>query len=96
MPEREENNQLYRNKLENRLLVLNVLLDLVVELNQAVHGNGDSDCIKAGDPNVREFWAKRGLAVPVRGLGDETDESHQDVNAAILVDANPHGLQEVR
>lgn len=41
LPEREENDQLDRQNLQEWLILADVILDLNVELDQAVHGDGD-------------------------------------------------------
>ena len=49
LPEREEDHKLDHSDFEKRSMVGDVLLDLHIELDDAVHGYGDTNTLKTGD-----------------------------------------------
>jgi hypothetical protein len=51
-----------------------IFLQLVVELDEAVHGDGDGGSFKDHDPDVAECGRERGLAVAFEELSNHGDE----------------------
>lgn len=49
LPERQENNQFNRKDFQKRAMFLDILADLVVELDQAVHGDSNADRFEDND-----------------------------------------------
>lgn len=92
LPEGEEDHQFDARELENGLVLSDVVFDLVVELNDAVHGDCDAECVKDRNPNVGKCWIQGRAAVSFRCLCDQGQKGHADVDEAVLEDANPHYL----
>jgi hypothetical protein len=67
-------------------MLSNVVFDLVVKLNEAVHGDGDGDGFEDHDPDVREGRVERFQTVEVRGLGDDGYDGEEDADEAVLED----------
>lgn len=62
MPEGQENNELDGDNLEKGFLFSKVDLELDVELDDEVHGEGDSYTFDNEDPDVSKEWAVGRLA----------------------------------
>ena len=48
---------------------VDVVLDLNVELDEAVHGHSDGNGLEGHDPDMGESWVQRLETVPVDSLG---------------------------
>ena len=72
-----------------------IVADLNVELNEAVHGDGDGGGFDDHDPDVGEGRVEGFEAVAVEGLGDDGDDGHEDADKAVLEDCDPYYLDVV-
>lgn len=70
----------------------NVVLDLDVELDEAVHGDRDGYGLEYHNPNMGESGVERFEAVSVNGLSDDCDEGEEDANETVLKYAHPDHL----
>ena len=68
LPEREEDDQLDAQQLHERLVLFDLVPDLEIELEDAVHGKGHAEALEDLDPNVRKSRVQRVLTEPVGGL----------------------------
>lgn len=68
LPEGEEDHQLDAQQLHERPVLLDLVPDLEIELEYAVHGEGHTEAFEDLDPNVRKSWVQRILAEPIGGL----------------------------
>lgn len=74
LPEGEENDQLDRQHLQERLVLGQIGLHLNVELDQAEHGDCDRGTFETRDPDVSEGRTQAVLAIAAENLRDDRDD----------------------
>ncbi len=92
LPEAQENDQLDRSNLEKWFVLADVVLDLYVELDQAVHGDGDGNGLEYHDPDVRKRWTERFKTIQVERLRDDGHNREEDAYETVLEYADPDHL----
>ena len=96
LPETEKDDQFNGGDFQQRFVLADVVLDLDVELDQAVHRDGDGDCFENHDPYVRECWTERFETIKISSLGYDGHDSEEDADEAVLEYRDPdhlrHGL----
>lgn len=93
LPEGEEDNELDGDNLDEKLLLLEGVLELDVDLDEAEHGNGDGDGIEDDDPDVSKDRAVGAFAVLFKVLGNDSRNGHGDTDKAVVVDTNPVNIE---
>lgn len=71
------------------MVLLEGCFELHVELDQAVHGNGDGQGVDDGDPDVGKDGRVGAFAVALKVLRDDGGDGHGYADEAVLVDADP-------
>jgi hypothetical protein len=71
-----------------------VLLELDIELNQAVHGNRNGDGFETGNPYVGKPGILGTLAVPTSGLCNDGHYGKEDTDEAVLENRDPYNLRQ--
>ena len=61
-----------------------IFFELDVELDQAVHGDGDAAAFDHHHPDVGEGGVEGFETVTAKGLGDNRDDGHEDADEAVL------------
>jgi len=92
LPKGEEDDELDADELEAGAVRSKRVFQLDVELNEAVHGDGDGDTLKDESPDVRKCRIVRRLTVATVGLRSDGDDGEEDADEAVLEDAIPSNL----
>ena len=92
MPKAEEDDEFDAEDLHERLVLCKIILELNIELDEAVHGYCHGCGFEYHDPDMAESRTERGLAVAVEELCDHGHESEDHANDAVLVDAHVNDL----
>lgn len=74
-------------------MLLNLVFNLEIELEYAVHCKGDAKAFEYLDPDVCKGRIQGVLAVSSSSLTDEGDEGEEDSDEAVLEYADPYHLQ---
>lgn len=93
LPERKEDNQLDREDFQERAVLLDIILDLNVELDQAVHRNTDTNGLNDDNPNIRKSRTERFFTISPGSLSGDRDNGHQHAHQTVLKDTNPNNLE---
>lgn len=93
LPETEEDDEFDGHNLEEGFVLGHVLFGLVVELNDAIHGDRDSDTFDNHDPNVGKGWIQGFQTISLKMLSDDGRDGHGDTNEAILEDCDPDDVE---
>ena len=70
----------------------NILPNLVIELDDGVHGNRHCNRLDAHDPDMGKDGVKRLETVSTKHLCDHSRNRHEDANEAVLEDTSPDHL----
>ncbi len=92
LPETQEDDQLDGGDLQQGLVSADILPDLNVKLDQAIHGDGNCNGFNDHDPDMGKGRAERFETVEVKGFGDDGDDGEEHPDEAILEDADPDDL----
>src|ERR1700760_5040808 len=95
LPKGEKDDQFDTADFQEWPVRCKILLQLYVELDEAVHGNGDSDSIKAQYPDVSKKRTQCFFAVASHKSRYECDKCEKNSNQAILKHAYPNNLRKV-
>lgn len=92
LPETQEDDKFDGQDFEQRSVLRNIGPNLNVELDNAVHGNGDSNRLNDHDPDVCKDRIQGLETVSTRSLSDDGHDRHEDANEAVLEDTSPDNL----
>ena len=95
MPEAEEDDKLDAQHLEKWSMWGQIILQLYVELHNAVHGNRNRYGFEACHPDVCIARILGARAVATLRLCDHGDDSEERPNEAVLENADPDDLESV-
>lgn len=93
LPERKKDDEFDGKDFEEGAMLLDVVAELDVELNEAIHGDGNSDGFNDHEPDMGEGRVEGGKTVPVKGLSDDGDDCTKDSNEAILENGDPDDVE---
>ena len=93
LPETQKDDEFDGRDLEKRFVLSDVVLDLDIELDKAVHGNRDGDCLEAHDPDVREGGIERLETIQAGRLSNDRYHGEEDADETILEDCDPDHLE---